>query len=185
MPSPATAPLTEICAGIRLSKEARALLNDALPPVDYVRLLQKQSLISDAIHVLARLFAKREAVWWACQCARGATPDELPRPEAEALAATEAWVADPSEKTRSGLMAVANAAGMETPAGCAAFAAFGSSGSLAPAEYAPMPPKETLTAELSAASILAAGAVEDPEKAIDKYKVFLEQGIGLYESRGS
>jgi hypothetical protein len=73
---------------------------------------------------------------------------------------------------------------MDKPAGCVAMAAFGSEGSMVGPEYAPMYPEPTLTADLSAASILMAGAVDDPEFCLDSYKLYLEQGIGLYENRG-
>ena len=48
-------------------------------------------------------------------------------------------------------------------AGCVAMAAFGSEGSMVGPEYPPMYPKPTLTAELSAASIMMAGVVDDAE----------------------
>ena len=75
MPSSTTAahrspPLSQFCAEIRLTKEARALIKDELPPLDYVRLLIERAHLSDAIHVLSHLFTKREAVWWACLCIR-------------------------------------------------------------------------------------------------------------------
>ncbi len=189
MPSSAASrtvpPLSEFCADIRLSKDARALINDALSPLDFVRLLIERAKLSDAIHVVSHLFAKREAVWWACQCIRQTMKGELPRAEAEALAAVETWVANPGEQTRSGLMNFAMSVGMDKPAGCVAMAAFGSEGSMVPPEYPPMYPEPTLTAELSAASILMAGAVDDPERCLDHYKLYLEQGLGLYENRGA
>lgn len=181
-PSP---PLSEFCAEIRLSKEARALIDDALSPLDYVRLLIERSHSPDAIHVLSHLFTKREAVWWACQCARQTMDGKLPRAEADALAAVEAWVANPNEETRSGLMTIAMSAGMDKPAGCVAMAAFGSEGSMVGPEYPPTMPKPTLTAELSAASIMMAGVVDDPEKALEQYQRYVEQGIALYENRGA
>lgn len=177
--------LSEFCAEIRLSKEGRALINDELVPLDYVRLLIERTQLTDAIHVLSHMFAKREAVWWACQCIRQTMKGQLPRAEADALAAVEAWVANPGEETRTGLMAVAMAVGMDKPAGCVAMAAFGSEGSMVGPEYPPMYPKPTLTAELSAASIMMAGVVDDAEKALDYYKLYVEQGVGLYENRGN
>lgn len=189
MPSPAASrtepPLSEFCAEIRLSKEARAFINDVLLPLDYVRLLIEHAQLSDAVHVLSHMFSKREAVWWACQCIRQTMNRELPRREAEALVAVEAWVANPGEQTRGGLMNFAMSVGMDKPAGCVAFAAFGSEGSMVGPEHPPMYPEPTLTAELSAASILMAGAVDDPELCLDHYKLYLEQGIGLYENRGA
>lgn len=171
-----------MCAGIRFSDAARSLIRAEMEPLEFVRLLQERALYSDAIPVVARLFPKREAVWWACQCTRQSLmKSELPKAENDAVGATEAWVADSSEETRRPLFAAAQTAGLDTSAGCAAMAAFGSGGSMVPPEYEPVEPDDSMTAQLVSGSILMAGVAEDPDAALVKYRVFLEQGLMLYE----
>lgn len=184
MPAQAVAhpPLSQFCAGIRLSADARALLRDDLEPLAYVRQLHERAFYSEAAHVLARLFTKREAVWWGCQCVRQAWTDApLPALAEAAIAGAEAWVANPTEEHRQPLFQIAQDAGLHTAAGCAALAAFGSGGSLMPPDFDPVPPKEAMTAELTAAAVLMAGVEENPDAALEKFRIFIEQGIALYE----
>lgn len=174
--------LERLCAGSDLSDDARGLMRKDMEPLAYVRLLQERALFSDAISVLARLFSKRESVWWGCQCVRqSVTETALPRSAEAALAAAETWVADPNDENRRVLFTISQEAGLDTAAGLAAMAAFGSGGSMMPPEFDPVPPHETMTAELVAASVLMAGVAEDPDTALEKYRMFLEQGIVLCE----
>ena len=159
-------------------------MRDDLEPLDYVRLLHEREHFTDGVNVLARLFTKREVVWWACQSTRQTmTKSELARARLAAIEATEAWVADSTEENRRPLFALSQSAGLDNGAGCAALAAFGSGGSMAPPEYDPILPIETMTSDLSSASVLLAGMGEEPEKALEKYGLFLQQGIALYEQR--
>jgi len=97
-----------------------------------------------------------------------------------AVAATEAWVADPSEENRRPLFEAAQRAKLDTAAGCAAMAAFGSGGSMVPPEYDPVYPEDGMTAQLVAGSVLMAGVgvEQDP---LESYRVFVEQGVLLLE----
>ncbi len=173
---------TQVCTDIRLSDGAADLLSDELEPMAFVRLLHERTHYSDGIQVLARLFPKREAVWWACQCTRQSlSRTALPKKAEAAVSAAEAWVGDPSEENRRVLFALAQGAGMNTGAGLAAFAAFASGGSMVPPEFDVVAPEETMTAELAGASVIMAGLAEDTDAALEKYGVFLEQGVMLYE----
>src|SRR5690606_25846941 len=113
----------------------------------------------DAIAFLARALPKREAVWWACMCARVTAPpaEEAASPEgdvagpaaagrgpARALAAAEAWVYKPSEENRRECEAAAHAAQFDSPESWAAIAAFWSGGSVAPPGGPVVPPGEDL-----------------------------------------
>jgi hypothetical protein len=89
----------------------------------------------------------------------------LPAPQAAAVQAAERWVADPSEANRRAAQAASEAAGLGTPAGCAAMAAFWSGGSLAPPEAPVVPPGEILTAHGSAGPVMLAAVLTEPQKA--------------------
>jgi hypothetical protein len=177
MAQPGTA--AEVAKVAPLEKAARALLRPAHSPQDYIAALVKAGHLPDAVRFLANLLTRREVVWWAAQCVRQvpelATGEKL----AAALAAAEAWAANPSDDHRRAAYSSAEAAGLTTPAGCAAMAAFLSEGSLAPAHLQPVPPPPHAgPAAASSAVILAAVAVE-PEKANEKFERFLTLGAAV------
>jgi hypothetical protein len=123
------------------------------------------------------LLPKREAVWWACLCAREGCGADLAPAAGAAVLASERWVAEPIEENRRAAMAAAEAATFGTPAGCAALAAFLSGGSLGPPNVEPIPPGEDLTARAVAGAILLAAVVREPEKAPQKFQSFLARGL--------
>ncbi len=106
-----------------------------------------------------------------------------------ALSATEAWIAQPTEENRRAAHEAAKAAGLGTPAGCAALAAFFSGGSLAPPHAPPVAPGEHLTAKAVAGAVIFAAVATEPEKAPEKFQHFLAQGrevtvkIKLWEAK--
>jgi hypothetical protein len=135
----------------------------------------------DAIRLLAQHLPKRQAVWWACLCARAAVGANPADPIVAALGAAEAWVADPSEENRRAAMPAAEAVGYGTAAGCAAAAAFWSGGSLAPPNVPPVPPGEHLTAHGAASAVMLAAVAREPEKAPEKSRAFLRLGREIAE----
>jgi len=163
---------TEIGKLFPLGDEAKRLLRDGLTVRQYLDVLVERHLSVDAVRFLAHALPRREGVWWACLCARGATGNGSP-----ALQAAERWVADPSEANRRAAQAAAVDAGPGTPAGCAALAAFWSGGSLAPANVPAVPPGETLTAQGVAGAILLAAVATEPHRAPDRYREFLSRGL--------
>jgi hypothetical protein len=122
-----------------LGDEAKKLLRDGMTPRQYLDVLLEKQQFVDAVRFLAHVLPKREAVWWACLCARSAAGSGAPAPQTAALQAAERWVADPSEANRRAAQDAAEAAELGTPAGCAAMAAFWSGGSMAPRTCRPSP----------------------------------------------
>jgi hypothetical protein len=169
---------SEVCACFTPGDEARALLRDGLTPGQFLDVLVQAQHFPDAVAFLAHALPKREAVWWACRCARqAAAAAPLTPPADAALQAAEAWVADPAEPNRRKAHAAAEAAQLSTPAGCAALAAFLSGGSLAPPEVkTPVPPGEHLTARIVAGSVQLAAVATAPEKAPEKFRAFIALG---------
>ena len=172
-----TTPTQDICAVAELTDKAMALMKPEYHPREFVRLLADNKLFPDAVRFLAHGMPKREAVWWAWVCARRATGPE-PEPETKAsLAATEAWIAQPSEENRRAAHEAAKAAGLGTSTGCAGLAAFFSGGSLAPAHVAPIPPGEYLTAKAVTGAVIFAAIADEPAKAPEKFDNYLTQGL--------
>jgi hypothetical protein len=170
----------EVCGLYEPDEEASALLDEALAPGDYLLRLMEGELFRSAAQFLAYALPKREAVWWACLCAREALPEEAAAAVQETLEAAEAWVLKPNEDNRRAAWAKAEAAGMDSPSAWAAAGAFWSGGSLAPPDNpAVIPPAENLTGAAVSGSILLAAVAGDALEIDDKLKAFLKRGLDI------
>jgi hypothetical protein len=169
----------EVCKRFPLTPEGAKLLKPELTPQKFLDALTGGQHFLDAVRFLAHALPKREAVWWACVCARQVADGKDPAPYKAALTAAEKWVSDPNEDNRRATMPAAEAAELATPAGCAAMAAFWSGGSLAPPQNPVVPPADHLTGHGAASSILLAAVRTQPEKAPEKYKKFLAAGLDV------
>jgi hypothetical protein len=167
----------EVCKHFPLGEEAKKLLRDGQTPAQFLDTLIDKQHFLDAARFLAHALPKREAVWWACLCGRSVAGANPPPKVGAAFQAAEKWVADPSEDNRRAAMPAAEAAQFKTAAGCAAVAAFWSGGSLGPPNAPVVPPGEYLTAHGAAAVVMLAAVQTEPEKATEKYRRFLAQGI--------
>jgi hypothetical protein len=180
----------ELCAAAELGGKAKALLRPDVPQQAYLELLIAQEEFPDAVKFLAHALPKREAVWWAWFCARRVAPADAPPDIQASLAATEKWIVTPSDENRRAAMKAAEKATFGTPAGCAGVAAFMSGGSLGPPDVQTNPPGEFMTAKMVAGSIMLAAVATEPEKAPEKYRAFLTQGmevtrkIALWDKKG-
>ncbi len=131
----------------------------------------------DAVHFLAAALPRREAVWWACQCARAALGAELEPDALTALQAAETWAADATDDHRRACLPLAEAVGAGTVPGCPALAAYFSEGSLGPAGAPPVPPKEGLAASIVGNGIILAAVFPRPIQAEENYRRFLALGV--------
>lgn len=168
-----------LCSVAELGPEALALARPDLHPQDYINLLLEKKLFPDAVRFVAHALPKREAVWWGWVCARRAAGDNAPPKIKAALEATEKWIAQPTEEHRRAAMTAANQADVGTSAGCAGLAAFFSGGSLAPPEAPVVPPGEYLTAKAVSGAVIFAAVSQEPEKAPEKFKSFVAQGVDV------
>ena len=167
----------ETCQGVALGDGARALLRDGMAARPFIESLTQSGEFLDALKVMARFLPKREAVWWACRCAREAAGPSPTPTVAGAIAAAERWVVDQTEDARRAAMPAAEAAGFGTPAGCAAASAFWSGGSLGPPEIAPIPPGEHLTPRGVEGAVLIATVQIGPERTNQTHRTFLAWGF--------
>ncbi len=171
----------EVCGRFAPGEVAKGFLREDQTPRQFLDVLIENGEFHDAVRFLAYALPKREAVWWACLCARTASGANPPASILAALNAAEAWASDPSEENRRAAMPVAEVVGFATPAGCAAISAFWSGGSLGPANLPVIPPDESLTAHGVSGSVILSAVMVEPEKAPEKFRVFLSQGIGVAE----
>jgi len=173
--------LGQICDAAELSDDARALRAEGQAARQFAELLVARALYPDAVRFLACALPRREAVWWAWVCARRAAGEKPPAPVQASLEATQQWIAEPTDPRRRTAMQYAEAAGFGTPAGSAGLAAFLSGGSLAPPDVAAVPPGEFMAAKAIAGSIVLAAVTTEPERADEKFRGFVEQGMLVAE----
>src|SRR5262245_54813488 len=143
--------VAEWAAIAELGDEARQLAASASDPRSFADTLAREGHGTDAIRLLAHLLPGREGVLWAWSCAKAGAPDNPPAAWSRSLAATEKWIAQPSDENRRAAMVAAQEAEVGTAAGAAGLAAFLSGDSLAPANAQPVPPAEFLAAKAIAA----------------------------------
>jgi hypothetical protein len=159
-----------------IGEDARMLLREGMAPREFAELLIAGGRFPDAVRLLAHALPKRESVWWAWVCARRAAgPDPVP-PIQSSLAATEKWIAQPTEENRRVAMQAAESAGLDTAAGCAGMAAFFCGASIAPPQAPPVPPGAYDSAKAVAGAVTLA-SVAAPEKIEESFRTFLQQGL--------
>lgn len=168
-----------IASVAELSEEALALLRPESQPPDYINLLIEKNLFADAVRFLAHALPKREGVWWGWICAKKSSGEAPPPTVKTSLEATEKWISQPTDEHRRAAYAAAEAAPFSTAAGCAGLAAFFSGPSLAPPDLPPVPPGEFLFAKAVSGAVIFAAVSSEPEKAPDKFKQFLSQGMDV------
>lgn len=158
--------------------EGKKLLQPQHKPHEYLSALTGAGQHPEAVRVLAHALPRREGVWWAWATAKRASGAEPAAPIKAALDATERWIAQPTEDNRRNAMARAEAIGFDTPAGCAALAAFLSGPTLAPPHIEQaVPPPEYGAAKAIAGAIIMSAVVAEPEKATEKLHAALVQGL--------
>jgi len=159
---------------LELDAPGSSLMNGLPDAAAGVARLAEAGRMPDALRLVAHALPKREAVWWACMCARAVPIAEAPSCDAEALAAAETWVRKPDETARRATMEVAQRGGFRSPEAWAAVAAFWSGGSMAPEGQPVVPPADHLTGVAVAGAIILAATRVTPERAEDRFLRFLQ-----------
>jgi hypothetical protein len=179
---PSTKPIVtvrDLCERAKLGEGAKALLNDELTPRQFLELLMRKGLFLDAIRFLAHALPKRGAVGWGCLCVRHSLGTEDAAKISETHVVVERWVSNPVEENRRAAKAAADKEGLESPSSFLALAAFFSGGSIAPANLEPVAPPDHATPQLVAGAVMASAVKDQPEKAPEKYRAFLQKGMAL------
>jgi hypothetical protein len=147
-------------------------------PIGFLTLLVSQGRLDEAVTFCAYLLPRREAVWWACGCARALLGD-IARDEAHGLLAAEAWVCDPNDELRRAALAIGNDGESGNPLTWVALAAGWSGGLLSahPKAPRPMPPYMTARA-IRVAVLIAAHRLNKGQRAA-RLKACIAEGISL------
>jgi len=168
-----------LCEQAKLGDAAKALLKDEHTSRGFLELLIGKELFPDATRLLAFTLPKREAVGWGCLCVRHSLGTEDAAQISKTQVAAERWVSNPDEENRQAAKAAVAEDGPESPSDLLALAAFYSGGSVVAPNLEPVPPPDHVTPKLVAGAVMIVAVQTQPEKAAEKYRVFLQKGMAL------
>src|SRR5271157_934157 len=172
-------PLRQLCARAKVGDEAKALLTDEFSTKEFIALLVEKELFPDALRLVAYLLPKREAIGWGCLCVRHILASQKDQPLPEVQVAAERWVSAPHEENRWAAKRTADQEKPKTASGLLAMAVFFAGPSMAPPNLQAVPPPDHATSEMVANAVVLAGVVKEPEKAKEKYGVFMQKALAL------
>lgn len=152
-PSKLDGPLPELVARIAASPEALAAIEGATRVSEAVERLASTGFLLEAAKLTAHALPKREAVWWACMCARHTVPAGAPPGLEQLCAAAELWVRKQSDESRRAAFEMAQGMGLDTPEAWACVGAFWSGDSMAPLNVPKVPPAPHLAGTAVAGSV--------------------------------
>jgi len=167
-------PLPPLIPRLELDSGAAELVAGKPDAASGIAALAEAGRFPEAVRLVAHALPKREAVWWACMCARAVPDPAVPEADMKALAAAEAWVRRPDEANRRAAMAAAQATRMQTAEAWAAVGAFWSGGSMAPEGQPVVPPGEHLTGVAISGAVVLAAVRRRPERAEARFARFLD-----------
>jgi len=183
----ATAPprtAADICREFAPSARARRRLDDRISPGAFLAALIEAGLHADAIRLMAHALLNREAVWWACLCARAAAGPAAPPDQHRALGAAVRWVLEPGPARRREADAAGFGAARRTPARAAALAASCAAGGPAEdpgplAAPAPAPPDRVRAARHVAGCVFRSIIAAKPAGFAAQSRQFLSLGLDV------
>jgi hypothetical protein len=159
--------------------EAKALLTDDFSTKEFIAFLVEKQEFKGALRLVAYLLPKRESIGWGCLCVRHVLPDQKEKPLPNAQIAAERWVAAPSEDHRWAAKQAAETENPKTASGLLAMAVFFAGPSMAPPNVQAVPPPGHMTSEMVANAVILAGVAKEPQKAKEKYRVFMQKASAL------
>jgi hypothetical protein len=162
------AELSETIARAELSSEAVQLFAPGLTADAYTKKLSAAEMHADAVKFAGHAVEAADCIKWSCACLR-ALQSSSEASAAEAMAAVDAWLAEPGDQRRRASKSAAEKAGLKTAAGCLAMAVFFAEGSIAPAERDSVPGPPGVAQKLASAAVILA-VVEKPKEAAERYR---------------
>jgi hypothetical protein len=150
-------------------------------PIVFLRNLSAGGQLEDAVTFCAYLLPRREAVWWACECARNLLGD-IPQSQGAGLLAAEAWVYEPDERRRQAALEIGTKSDGNDPLTWLALAAGWSGGVLAPHPQKPVPMPPYMTARGARVAILLSACKVKKDERPSRLQACITDGIKLAES---
>jgi uncharacterized protein DUF6931 len=173
----------EICTRFTLSREAQTLLRESMAPGAFVEALLANKQFVDGINFFAHALPHRDAVWWGCLCFQHACGNAMSARDRLAAAAAVRWVLHPGDATQCAAKAPAEAAGLVSPAGALAMAAYQTGPGFVSPGGPPVPVALPAAAQSVANAIKLCCTLSKPAMAMATQKSFVELGLGVAGGR--
>lgn len=151
------------------------------PPIVFLQKLSTQHKFEDAVTFCAYLLPRREAVWWACGCARALLGD-IAANRARPLVAAEAWVSDPDDEHRRAALEIGTQSDNNDPLSWLALGAGWSGGALLTHPQATVPVPPYMTPRAVRIAILLSARMVKPDQHATRVQACIADGIKLAES---
>jgi hypothetical protein len=148
-------------------------------PVAYLRKLLAQEKVDEAVKFCAHLLPRREAVWWACGCAR-VLLNELHRDRAACLVAAEKWAHNPTEDLQKAALKLGSESDSNDALTWLALAAGWTGGVLFAKSDGPVPMPNYLTGRAAGTAVLLSSLGSKRDR-VDRLKQCIAEGIKLAE----
>lgn len=155
------------------------LLQSKSTPEDYINRLIEKEYFADSIMFLAHCLPKREAIWWACLCAKVVTNKETKADDLASLTMAEKWVYEPDENKRRMCGTLAEKGQYKTAHNWAAAAVFWSGGSITKEDEPAIEPAPYLYAHAVSGAILNAVGMSDTDDIDEHYQQFIQHGLNI------
>jgi len=150
------------------------------PPIEFIRSLAASGAYRDAVSFCAYVLPRREAVWWACQCARANGKSLLPE-ERAALDAAEAWVRTPEEDYRQAALKFGTEEPTDSAAIWACRAAAFSGGIVSNTPKGPVRAQPEATARATRATVLIAATTVESHGQDKYFKSCIDECLRLLQ----
>ena len=170
----------DIAKRFELLEQSNELLEDEPSPPEFLQLLIDNKQYHDAILFLAHALPAREAVWWACVCARYHAEEGGARYQLS-LKAAETWVYEPNELNRRVCERYSEEGDFATAVDWLCAAAFWGGGSIAPKDAAIMEAPAYLYSQGVTGAIVMLAGWGDPDEAVkeQRYEQYIKHGINI------
>lgn len=162
-----------------INEDAFELLNSDITPEEYINKLIENEYFADSIIFLAHGLPKREAIWWACLCAKVVTNNDTKADDLASLTMAEKWVYEPDDKKRRMCGTLAEKGQYKSAQNWAAAAVFWSGGSITKEGDPAMEPAPYLYAHAVSGSILNAVGMSDTDEIDSQFQQFIKHGLNI------
>jgi len=162
-----------------IDEDALELLQPELTPEEYIKKLMDNEFFADSIIFLSHGLPKREAIWWACLCAKAVTDKDTKADDLASLTMAEKWVYEPDNKKRRMCGTLAEKGEYKSAQNWAAAAVFWSGGSITKEDEPAMEPAPYLYAHAVSGAILNAVGMSDVDDIDIQFQQFIKRGLNI------
>lgn len=169
----------DLIAADELDIESQVMFDPEMRPDALVHDLAQAERWSDAIKIAARTLPPREAVWWACICARKMASIADNEAEISALQSAESWVYEPNDKNREKAFELAQASDPCRAGGLCAFAATFSDSKLPLVDGSESELDKTVFPAMVCGAVVMAASDGKADKVIQRFEQFLNSAENI------